>query len=185
MVKWTQLDRFQRTRGVLRTFALALREAEKWDESPLIRVPAVFCFPLPKLKGLLSTPRTCSVADTEEYSREKTSMDRWCSILNFALHKKSNATHWLKNAKLSKRSCNISPFTTIDQKAKTRDLYLLIGQYAPRHNWINKAMIAWAQTLLALMIQIRTFPQVPPSFMRGVWENKPNLNQMHSNKNGI
>ncbi|MBW1811930.1 MAG: ATP-binding protein, partial [Deltaproteobacteria bacterium] len=32
--KWTQLNRFQRTRGVLRTFALALREAEKWDTSP-------------------------------------------------------------------------------------------------------------------------------------------------------
>ena len=29
--KWTPLDRFQRTRGVLRTFALALRDAEKWD----------------------------------------------------------------------------------------------------------------------------------------------------------
>ena len=27
---------FQRTRGVLQTFALALRDAEKWDESPLI-----------------------------------------------------------------------------------------------------------------------------------------------------
>lgn len=34
--KWTNLDRFQRTRGVLRTFALALREAEKWDQNPLI-----------------------------------------------------------------------------------------------------------------------------------------------------
>ena len=29
--KWTQLARFQRTRGILRTFAMALREAEKWD----------------------------------------------------------------------------------------------------------------------------------------------------------
>ena len=39
--KWTQLDGFQRTRGVLRTFALALREAEKWDTSPLVG-PAAF-----------------------------------------------------------------------------------------------------------------------------------------------
>ena len=28
--KWTQLEGFQRTRGVLRTFASALRDAEKW-----------------------------------------------------------------------------------------------------------------------------------------------------------
>jgi len=34
--KWTNLEGFQRTRGVLRTFALALRHAEKWDEDPLI-----------------------------------------------------------------------------------------------------------------------------------------------------
>ena len=39
--KWTQLSRFQRTRGVLRTFALALRHAEKWDTSPLVG-PMVF-----------------------------------------------------------------------------------------------------------------------------------------------
>ena len=34
--KWTQLEGFQRTRGVLRTFAMALRDAEKWDSSPLV-----------------------------------------------------------------------------------------------------------------------------------------------------
>ena len=39
--KWTELNQFQRTRGVLQTFAAALREAEKWDTSPLIG-PQVF-----------------------------------------------------------------------------------------------------------------------------------------------
>ena len=34
--KWTNLEGFQRTRGVLRTFALALRAAEGWDDSPLV-----------------------------------------------------------------------------------------------------------------------------------------------------
>ena len=37
----TQLEGFQRTRGVLRTFALALRDAAKWDQSPLVG-PNVF-----------------------------------------------------------------------------------------------------------------------------------------------
>ena len=36
-----QLEGFQRTRGVLRTFAPALRDAERWDTSPLIG-PNVF-----------------------------------------------------------------------------------------------------------------------------------------------
>lgn len=34
--KWVQLDQFQRTRGVLQTFAVALRDAEPWDDAPLI-----------------------------------------------------------------------------------------------------------------------------------------------------
>ena len=34
--KWTSLEAFQRTRGVLRTFALALRDAENWDQCPLV-----------------------------------------------------------------------------------------------------------------------------------------------------
>src|ERR1019366_5840017 len=38
---WVELKQFQRTRGVLQTFAAALREAEKWDTSPLIG-PQVF-----------------------------------------------------------------------------------------------------------------------------------------------
>ena len=39
--RWTQLEGFQRTRGILRTFAIALRDAEKWDTCPLIG-PNVF-----------------------------------------------------------------------------------------------------------------------------------------------
>ena len=50
--KWTQLQGFQRTRGVLRTFALALREAEKWDTSPLVG-PNVF----------LSAPGDASISE--------------------------------------------------------------------------------------------------------------------------
>lgn len=34
--KWTGLEGFQRTRGVLRTFASGLRDAERWDEAPLL-----------------------------------------------------------------------------------------------------------------------------------------------------
>jgi hypothetical protein len=39
--KWTDLDQFQRTRGVLQTFAMALRDAEAWDDSPLVG-PQIF-----------------------------------------------------------------------------------------------------------------------------------------------
>lgn len=39
--KWTQLARFRRTCGILRTFALTLPEVGNWDRNPLVG-PAVF-----------------------------------------------------------------------------------------------------------------------------------------------
>ena len=43
--RWTQLDDFQRTRGILRTLATALREAEKWDRSPVVGASALLAAP--------------------------------------------------------------------------------------------------------------------------------------------
>ena len=43
--RWTQLEGFQRTRGILRTLATALREAEKWDTSPLVGPSALLAAP--------------------------------------------------------------------------------------------------------------------------------------------
>ena len=43
--RWTQLDDFQKTRGILRTLATALREAEKWDRSPVVGPSALLAAP--------------------------------------------------------------------------------------------------------------------------------------------
>ena len=40
--KWTDLDQFQRTRGVLQTFAMALRDAEPWDRISVGRTTNLF-----------------------------------------------------------------------------------------------------------------------------------------------
>jgi hypothetical protein len=48
--KWVDLHQFQRTRGVLQTFAIALRDSELWDNSPLVG-PEVF-LPAPDQEGL-------------------------------------------------------------------------------------------------------------------------------------
>jgi hypothetical protein len=37
--KWTQIEGFQRTRGVLRTFAMALRDASGWGDASLLDDP--------------------------------------------------------------------------------------------------------------------------------------------------
>ena len=52
--RWTQLEGFQRTRGILRTLATALREAEKWDTSPLVGPSALLAAPAGGERGVPS-----------------------------------------------------------------------------------------------------------------------------------
>ena len=66
--KWAAgIERFQKTRGVLRTFALALREAQAWDQSPLVG-PAVFLSP-PKQDGLSEAARRTRVDSRHDRQR--------------------------------------------------------------------------------------------------------------------
>jgi Protein of unknown function (DUF499) len=64
--KWTNLESFQRTRGILRTFALALRDAETWDGCPLIGTNVFIGSP--GRSALSESARELTnVAETEEY----------------------------------------------------------------------------------------------------------------------
>jgi hypothetical protein len=81
--KWTNLEGFQRTRGVLRTFALALREAEPWDDSPLVSASAFL--PAPGKGGISEAARELTtVAATEDYEGRK---QEWTAILEGELAK--------------------------------------------------------------------------------------------------
>jgi predicted AAA+ superfamily ATPase len=81
--KWTQLEGFQRTRGVLRTFALALRESEKWDDAPLVATGAFLTHPTKS--GISEAARELTtVAATEEYEGKK---QEWTGILEGELGK--------------------------------------------------------------------------------------------------
>jgi len=68
--KWTQMHGFQRTRGVLRTFTLALREAEKWDESRLVGPAALLNAPGQEDPSE-AMRELVTVADTEEHEGRK------------------------------------------------------------------------------------------------------------------
>ncbi|MCZ2111476.1 MAG: DUF499 domain-containing protein [Dehalococcoidia bacterium] len=81
--KWTQLQGFQRTRGVLRTFALALRDAESWDLSPLVG-PNVF-LNAPGVDGVSEGARELTqIATVEEYEGKR---QDWTAILTGELDK--------------------------------------------------------------------------------------------------
>ena len=129
--KWTSLDRFQRTRGVLRTFALALRDAEKWDQNPLVG-PAVFLREAEQNDLSDALRELVSVADTEEWEGKK---QAWTGILLGELMQAKQIQ--TDSAGLKFREVEQAVITTflhsqpLGQSAKSRDLIVLLGSTRP------------------------------------------------------
>lgn len=72
--RWTQLDDFQRTRGILRTLATALREAEKWDRSPVVGASALLAAPGQEsvsmaLSELANTANSATAGKTADWGK--------------------------------------------------------------------------------------------------------------------
>ena len=177
--KWTQLAGFQRTRGVLRTFALALREAEPWDKSPLVG-PAAF-LTAPDKDGLSEALREMvTVADTEEWEGKK---QAWTGILDneFKIAKE------IQNESTDLRFREIEQAVVVTflhsqpvgQNARIRDLVVLLGATRPDRIELDKGLARWSQTSHWLDDQFASVSgdQIPATWRLG---NRPNLTQMHS-----
>lgn len=178
-VKWTALDRFQRTRGILRTFALALREAECWDTSPLVG-PAVFLAD-PKREGLSEAMRELvTVADTEEHEGKK---QVWTGIIEGETSRARDIQ--LESVGLRYREVEQAVISTflhsqpIGQSARTRDVMVLIAPNRPDRIELEKGLIRWAQTSYWLDDR---FAAVEDIQLPDIWRlgNRPNLTQMHA-----
>ena len=177
--KWTQLDRFQRTRGVLRTFALALREAENWDTSPLIG-PSVF-LSKPHDETISEALRELvTVADTEEWEGRR---QNWTGILVGELARGrqiQNDSVGLKFREIEQAV--VATFLhsqPIGQNAKTRDLFVLLGSTRPFKIELEKGLSSWAQKSYWLddIYTGVSENQIPSTWRLG---NRPNLTQMHA-----
>jgi len=183
--KWTQLEGFQRTRGVLRTFAMALRDSEKWDASPL--VGANVLLHAPGKAGLSEALRElASIATYEEYEGKR---QDWRTILEGELEKARNIQEEL--SAIRGREIEQAVIATflhsqpIGQKALTRDLLVLFGATKPDRIELEKGLRRWAELSWFLDeaalaeggnggIEVKELPRT--------WRlgNKPNLKQMHS-----
>lgn len=175
--KWTQLDRFQRTRGVLRTFALALREAESWDTSPLVG-PAAFLAD-PKRDGLSEAMRELvTVADTEEHEGKR---QAWTGIVEGETSKARDIQR--DSVGLRSREIEQAVVATflhsqpIGQSARTRDLITLIAPNRPDRIELEKGLKRWAQASFWLDDRYAAADenQLPDTWRLG---NRPNLTQM-------
>ncbi len=117
--KWTQLTHFQRTRGVLRTFAIALREADGKDTTEFVGPTT-----------LLGTDGELSEA-IQELVETCDEGNQWTPILTGELERARNVQ---KNLPLLKarevESAVLSTFLhsqPAGQKAELADLYLLLA----------------------------------------------------------
>lgn len=182
--KWTQLESFQRTRGILRTFALALRDAEKWDTSPLVATNVFLGEPG---KNVLSESarELTNVAETEEYEGKRQS---WASILEGELAKARDVqaeVHALRCREIEQ-----AVFATflhsqpVGQKAQTRELLALLGSTRPDKIELEKALRQWTEVSWFLdegAFQDAETGQVLYKGLPGYWRlgSRPNLKQMH------
>jgi uncharacterized protein DUF499 len=187
--KWTNLEGFQRTRGVLRTFALALRDAESWDTSPLVGVNVFLN--RPGVAGLSEAAReVTTVAETEEYEGKR---QAWTQILEGEFTKAREIQQ--ETSGLHHREVEQAVFATflhsqpIGQKASTRDLIQLLGPTRPDKIDLEKALKEWVQTSWFLdetalgegQTGALTGDTLPRFWRLG---SKPNLRQMHHDARG-
>ena len=178
--RWTQLDGFQRTRGILRTFAIALRDAEKWDTSPLVG-PNVF----------LNEPDKNDLAEAASELASFASVDtgtgkhqEWRPILEGELAKArtiQSETTGLGHREMEQAAVAVFLSSQpIGHKALTQELMVLIGAAKPDKIELEKALRRWTELSWFLdEVEVSTGSEdegLPKAWRLG---NRPNLRQMH------
>ena len=181
--KWTNLEGFQRTRGILRTFAQALREAESWDESPLVSTNAFLS--APGQTDLSTAARElASIAAQEEYEGKR---QDWVGILQGELEKAKEIQAEAVGLKFREIEGAVfgtflhSQPTNQTSKATSRELLLLVGHTRPDKIELEKGLRSWTEVSWfldeATLGEVETGgKQLPKSWRLGY---KPNLLQMH------
>lgn len=182
--KWTSLENFQRTRGVLRTFALALRDAEKWDEGPLVG-PNVF-LPAPGAEGISEAARELTTVASN--AQVEGARPDWTAILGGELTKARAVQDEFPT--LRHREIEQAVFSTFlhsqpaDRKALLNELLVLIGATRPDKITLEKGLRLWFDRSWFLDesadAELRTAQgqqrPLPVSWRLG---SKANLRQMH------
>ena len=182
--RWTQLDGFQRTRGILRTFAIALRDAEKWDTGPLVG-PNVLLAAAGKTDLSEAAGELASSASVDSGAGRS---QEWRPILEGELAKartiQSESTG-LRQRELEQAimSVFLSSQPT-GHKALTRELMVLLGAAGPDKIELEKALHRWTELswfLDELEVASRSVDASGARRLPKTWRlgNRPNLRQMH------
>ena len=178
---WVQLDQFQRTRGVLRLFAMALRDSAGTDPCPLVGAN-VFLKKLGEDALSDSMRDLVEIADAQSSEGQKVA---WGGILNRELAFARNIQRDFPG--LANREVEQAVLTTffhsqpVGQKAHLRELKLAVAPTNPDRIELEKALLRWAQDSYWLDDKFTATEgaTLPEDWRLG---NKPNLTQIHREK---
>ena len=182
--KWTQLEGFQRTRGILRIFAIGLRDAEAWDTAPLVGA-GVF-LPAPNAEGLAEAARELTGTATREVTEGAGNV--WSAVLEGELVKARTIQDELPALKFREiEQAVLAAFLSsqpIGQKAHTPELIALVGATCPDRIELEKGLRRW--TNISWFLDEAEFAGVAAAdggsgALPKAWRlgNRPNLKQMH------
>ena len=176
---WTQLDGFQRTRGILRTLATALREAKEWgDACPLVGPAALLADPEAGLSEAMR--ELAGVATTEPGEGRKVD---WAPLLLKELEKARDMQNEISALSAGREieQAVVAVFLhsqPVGHKIQTQPLRRMIGAGAPDVIEVNKGLERWREVSWFLddddVDGVRG--ELPKDWRLG---NRPNLRQMH------
>ena len=179
--RWTQLEGFQRTRGILRTLATALREAEKWDSCPVVG-------PASLLAAADEPDVSDAVADLAGIaSWEKTQGKRqeWRTLLEAELDKARQIQGEIPalGARESEQAV-VAVFLhsqPIGGKASMPELVRMVGTTGPDLIELEKGLARWRDISWFLDDADAEHDDLASGALPKSWRlgNRPNLKQMH------
>lgn len=183
--RWTQIESFQRTRGILRTLATALRDAESWDRNPLVG-PAVLLAEPDSANVSEAVRELAGVASTDDVQGKKT---EWAPLLEAELDKARDVQREcaaLQPAREAEQAVAAVFLCSqpAGQKAQTPELLRLVGGSGPDRIELEKGLLRWRETSWFLddadigddAAGYGAERGLPKSWRLG---NAPNLKQMH------
>ena len=177
---WTQLDGFQRTRGILRTLATALREAKEWgDACPLVG-PAALLADSGEAELSEAMRDLAGVATTEPGEGRKAD---WAPLLLKELEKARDIQNEIPALAPGREAeqAVVAVFLhsqPVGHNIQTQPLRRMIGAGAPDVIEVNKGLERWREVSWFLDDEDadRARDELPKDWRLG---NRPNLRQMH------
>ena len=180
--KWTSIDDFQQTRSVLRTFAIALREAAKWDTAPLVG-PNTF------LAAPDSAPLSDATLELATVARTAAATDgsvtNWPNVLEGELRKARDIQEELGTLKGREVEQAVLAVFLHSQpppnKANLSDLLALVAHTDPIKIELEKGLQRWAKTSWYLDDDSLDNWNPAEAPLPHEWRlgGRPNLRQMH------